>query len=279
MTIEEKKIILDEFINITGIGLGRDVEIHRYDWDLEEALDSLEARPSSTKSTTVKKSGKSSGPEKNVFKVGDKVICIDDKKERGGKVMEDDCVEFLKTFSYFTVREVTPKLNIDIGHRLAKNGNVFYFSPNRFKLKDGITQTTRTINDKPKEEEPVAKKSKDEDAVQGFKEWKKKRDEEHDEWKKKQEELKSKEELKQKKEYDYIGRPIPSQEDLEKIEFKPFPKIKRGRPKKEIIYDLYGNPIIRDAYDDGIVIEPKKRGRPKKVNPEQPENIPEDNPR
>ena len=98
-------------------------------------------------------------------------------------------------------------------------------------------------------------------------------------WKKKQEELKSKEELKQKKEYDYIGRPIPSQEDLEKIEFKPFPKIKRGRPKKEIIYDLYGNPIIRDAYDDGIVIEPKKRGRPKKVNPEPPENIPEDNPR
>jgi hypothetical protein len=51
--------------------------------------------------------------------------------------MSPDCVDFLLTYKKFRVREVTDKLNIDIGHKL-ENGNPYYFSPNRFELINGV---------------------------------------------------------------------------------------------------------------------------------------------
>lgn len=92
-------------------------------WDLKAANDMI-------------KGGKKKKPnDKKIFNVGDKIVCIDPSPS---KTMPPDCIDFLVTYKYFKVLNVNIKLNIDIGHKLAENGNPYYFSPNRFELKDGI---------------------------------------------------------------------------------------------------------------------------------------------
>jgi hypothetical protein len=58
----------------------------------------------------------------------------------------------MMTYKYFKVIDVNDKLNIDLGHRLADNGNPYYFSPNRFELKDGIAPVKKADGS---EEQPV----------------------------------------------------------------------------------------------------------------------------
>ncbi len=107
-------------------------------WDLQVAHDMI-------------KGGKKKKPkDKKIFKVGDKIVCIDPKPS---KTMPPDCIDFLVTYKYFKVIDVNDKLNIDIGHRLAENGNPYYFSPNRFELKDGIAPIQKA-----EPEAPTAKK-------------------------------------------------------------------------------------------------------------------------
>lgn len=90
------------------------------DWDLDKARAYFK---------TKKKKNK----EKKIFNIGDIVICIDSKP---GK-LPPDCVDFLITYKKFKVLDVNDKFNIDLGHRSAESNNPYYFSPNRFELKDG----------------------------------------------------------------------------------------------------------------------------------------------
>jgi len=105
--------------------------------------------------------------EKKVFKVGDEIKCINNKQS---KSLPQDAYEYILTFKKFTVIEVNDHLNIDIGHKLA-NGNVYYFSPNRFELIDG-TAPTKKIERTPEEIkklEMLKKKKKEKDPYAKYK--------------------------------------------------------------------------------------------------------------
>ncbi len=90
--------------------------------------------------------GKEKEREKKVFQVGDVVRCLDPK----GKKLPETCVEFLMTFTKFKVTAVNDNLNIDIG--AIKEGEPYFFSPNRFELLNG-TAPTRKIGGKEGSEE------------------------------------------------------------------------------------------------------------------------------
>lgn len=82
--------------------------------------------------------------EKKLFNVGDIVICVNPKSAK----LNQDAIEFLLTYKYFKILDVNENKNIDIGY-INNEGKNFYFSPNRFELRD-----------KPKvEKEPVENKS------------------------------------------------------------------------------------------------------------------------
>jgi hypothetical protein len=87
--------------------------------------------------------------EKKVFSVGDVVVCINDK---AGK-LPPDAVEYLRTFKKFTILDINGALNIDIGYKTS-DGKTFYYSPNRFELKD-------KPKDKPEEFRVVDSKKKE----------------------------------------------------------------------------------------------------------------------
>ena len=113
---------------------GRDQE------DCEEALDEFDGDmvKALTHLKHVDSSGKKKKVDKKIFKVGDVVTCINIDKKK----LPPDCYEFLNTYKKFKVLDVNAKLNIDLGHRLETNGNVYYFSPNRFELLVGKAPTT-----------------------------------------------------------------------------------------------------------------------------------------
>lgn len=68
--------------------------------------------------------------DKKLFKIGDVIVCINTK--RGNLPL--DCHEFLLTYKKFKVIDISDKLNIDLGYRLAENGNPIFFNSNRFEL-------------------------------------------------------------------------------------------------------------------------------------------------
>lgn len=114
--------------------------LDEYDWDLDNAI--------SAKMKGKKKKSK----DKKIFKVGDIVKCIDN---HAGKNMPPDVIDFLLTYKKFKVRDVNDKLNIDIGHKLAENGNPYYYSPNRFELLDGIAPVKKAEPEPEKKVEPA----------------------------------------------------------------------------------------------------------------------------
>lgn len=98
--------------------------------------------------------------EKKVFKIGDILICIDNKLTKN---IPEECIIFLNTYSYFKVQDVNEKLNIDIGYKLSTNGNPYYFSPNRFELKEGKAPVKRIGSPEEKIQENPDKEVKEEE--------------------------------------------------------------------------------------------------------------------
>lgn len=109
------------------------------DWDMDSAVNAK------------MKGKKKKSKDKKIFKVGDIVKCIDN---HAGKNMPPDVIDFLLTYKKFKVRDVNDKLNIDIGHKLAENGNPYYYSPNRFELIDGIAPVKKAEPEKKNEPAP-----------------------------------------------------------------------------------------------------------------------------
>ena len=68
-------------------------------------------------------------PPRKVFNVGDIIILI--KKEQ--KKLPNDAYEFLLTYSKFEVKAVNENGNLYLG--FDRNGEEFWFAPNRFELK------------------------------------------------------------------------------------------------------------------------------------------------
>ena len=69
--------------------------------------------------------------DKKIFNVGDIVVCI----EIRSKKLSQDAIDFLSTYKYFKILDVNKNYNIDLGY-VTSEGSKFYFSPNRFELKD-----------------------------------------------------------------------------------------------------------------------------------------------
>jgi hypothetical protein len=122
------------------------------DGDMDEAIDRLS------------KYGKKKKPkDKKIFKPGDVVVVqITDEK---GK-LPPEAYEFLLTYKYFTVRDVNDKLNVDIGYITPDTHNPFFFTPNRFELKDG-TAPIKKYEPTPEE---LAEKQKEEELTRQLKE-------------------------------------------------------------------------------------------------------------
>lgn len=128
---------------LTGIDEDSAYEIlDDHGWDMDSAVASM------------KGGKKKKSKDKKIFKVGDIVKCIDN---HAGKNMPPDSIDFLLTYKKFKVKDVNDKLNIDIGHRLAENGNPYYFSPNRFELIDGVAPVKKAEPEKKAEPKPDAK--------------------------------------------------------------------------------------------------------------------------
>jgi hypothetical protein len=118
-TTKEGKI--KEFAKLTGVDEDEAEEIlSEYEWDFTKAL--------------LEKGRKKKPKDKKIFKVGDKIICIDFKPSKN---MEPWCIEFLQTYKYYTVKDVKENLNIDVGLISPASGQAYFFSPNRFELREG----------------------------------------------------------------------------------------------------------------------------------------------
>lgn len=138
METSEQRELIKILCGKTGIDQDKAKNIlDNFDWDLDAAIDYV--RSKKKKEPKIIK----------IFKVGDWVKCINPKPTK--KMTENpDCIEYLTVYKKFKVLEVTEKHNIDIGHRLEKNGNPYYYSPNRFELLNG---TAPTITVEPTKEE------------------------------------------------------------------------------------------------------------------------------
>lgn len=82
--------------------------------------------------------------EKKIFKEGDIVVRI---ASPDSSKLTPDCQEFLKTYKFFKIIHVNENHNIDIGY-VTPDGKQFYFSPNKFELRDKPKET-------PKPEDPT----------------------------------------------------------------------------------------------------------------------------
>jgi len=132
--------------------------------DKDSCIDALDQNDGDIDAASIYLGGakKKKPKEKKVFKIGDVVVCIDTKQ---GKLPQD-CYEFLLTYKKFRVIDINDKLNIDLGHRLAENGNPFFFAPNRFDLLEGKAPV-KVIEPEPKVAARVSKIVKD-GPIKGF---------------------------------------------------------------------------------------------------------------
>lgn len=115
---------------------------------------------------------------RKIFKPGDIVILSNKNK---GK-LPDEAFDFLLTYKKFKVTEVNDNYNIHVGYFL-ENGNIYYFSPNRFELMSGkaplkIKNSEGLYDDITEEElenmkKVLKKNTDDEDEQNEVKKWKK----------------------------------------------------------------------------------------------------------
>lgn len=133
---------------ITGMGIGRCTSVYDdCDGDMEEAMEQLSNM------------GKKKKPkDRKIFQPGD-IIVVKNLEDKGK--LPPDAYEYLLTYKYFKVIEVNEKLSIHIGHITPETHNPFFFSPNRFELKEGIAPVKKH---EPTPEE-IAAKAKEEEAL------------------------------------------------------------------------------------------------------------------
>lgn len=137
----------NEFNEAIGIGSSCDDDDY-YKWKEAKWYDSSTSSSSfddAHKKYVSPKKPDEEKKDKKVFNVGDKVICI----KLDGKI-PPDAVEFLKTYKLFTILQVTDKLSVDVGHK-TEEGKPYYFSPNRFELKDKPKEIPKVEKEKEKE--------------------------------------------------------------------------------------------------------------------------------
>jgi len=130
------------------------------DWKLEAAYKSL-------KDTKKPK-------DKKMFRPGETIICIDSKPS---KTLPEHALEFLLTYKYFTVKDVSDKLNIFIGHVSPDTGQNYYFSPNRFELREGTAPLQKAEEDDANTERKIARFTKYKEELEKEKEEKKRKSE------------------------------------------------------------------------------------------------------
>lgn len=103
--------------------------------------------------------------EKKLFNVGDIIICTNPKSSKLGP----EAIEFLLTYKYFKILDVNENKNIHIGY-VNNEGKAFYFSPNRFELRDKPKEVPPPPQPTPKPQyEPMSvKREKYEDSPDDY---------------------------------------------------------------------------------------------------------------
>lgn len=120
---------LKNFQEIFNKNYENDTESTRHS-ERETDFDDVEyyESPAETNDDKTEREVKEKKPRKS-FKVGDVLMLVDDKQKK----LPQEAYDFLMTYGRFDVLEVNEKGNLYLG--FDRNGEKFYFSPNRFDLR------------------------------------------------------------------------------------------------------------------------------------------------